>query len=224
MEHPSTLFPALVLAVVASSVAFATDVGRRLVAAGLDRRATLVVLVPWGAVAVAFSVVPALRATLEVTFPFGLGAGLALAFGAASRPSARAALERLGDSDIRALLGWRAVFGGLLLGLGAVGRLPLAFAWSAGLGDLAVAWLGQLAPGRLGPAPLAGRWAAVVAALGVLDLAHVLWLAVTVVRPWAEATGIEVSLVVLPWWGVPMFLAGQAGLLVAALRPSPAPA
>ena len=124
------------------------------------------------------------RHLLMRLFPVGSVVGLAAVAGSFASPSLRARFASLGDADVRALLAYRSLFGGLLLGLAALGHLPASFALTAGLGDLLVGWVAQAAP-----ASLAGRGGArgarlLVHGLGLADVVGVMIGAVTVVRPW----------------------------------------
>lgn len=156
--------------------------------------------------AAAFTHLRPLRDTLPVTFPVGFAVGVSLAIASLAWPAARAAFDRLSDADIRLLMSFRGLYGGLLLALAATGHLPVSFALTAGLGDLMVAWLAFVVPWSLdGQGPRAGRL--LVHGVGALDLVQVLVLAVPVVRPWSLAHGNAVNTVTLPWLAVPLMLA-----------------
>src|SRR5262249_49506345 len=143
--EPSLLADAIRAAVLISSVLFVVDLTRKGLAVGLPRR-MVAVLGTWCAVALAFSTVPALLDLLPVAFPLGLLGGMALGIGLGSSRTVVEAAGRLSDTAVRSLLLWRGLFGGLLLGAGATGRLPAEFSLAAGLGDLLVAWLAVASP------------------------------------------------------------------------------
>ena len=222
--EPTALADVVRASVLISSVAFGFDLFRKGVDAGLPARRTAAVLVPWGAVTLAFSTVPVLIDTLAIGFPVALVTGLALALGLGSRPAVLAAAGRLSDDAVRSLLLWRGLFGALLLAGAACGRLPTGFALSAGLGDLGVAWLASTIPARIAPLGSAHRgWATLLHGVGVLDLLHVVVLAATVVRPWARDHGVAVDFVILPAMVVPLMLSFQVQLLRGLWRGAPDP-
>lgn len=161
------------------------------------------------AVAVAFSHVSPLVETLGRTFPIGFALGLAAAIASLFSAPVRRAFDRVDDSELRVLLSFRAIYGGLLFALAAIGHLPVQFALAAGLGDLAVTWLAFAIPERLSAA--GPRWArALVHGVGLVDMGMVVVLAVTVVRPWSAAHGDVATAVTLPWLAVPIMFALNA--------------
>jgi hypothetical protein len=110
--------------------------------------------------------------------------------------------------DPRAVLrlyAWRAVFGAMLLILGLSGGLPTGFFWSAGIGDIAVGlWAIAIAarfPGVSRTELLAWN------AAGLVDLIHVLALGASVLRLFYEANPEIARLTLLPFFGVPAFIA-----------------
>ncbi len=148
------------------------------------------------------ALVPVGRALL----PVGVFVGLALAVASNLWAPARRAFDALGDGEVRSLLGYRATFGAFLFAGAALGLFPPLFAWTAGLGDLAVTWLAHVAPGSLASRGPRG-WRFLVHGWGLLDLVEVVVLAMTVVRPWlAEHDSLGPPLL-LPWLGVPLMLA-----------------
>src|SRR5207237_4070194 len=86
---------------------------------------------------------------------------------------------------------------------------PFRFALTAGLGDLAVTWIAFAVPASLsasGP-----RWARLlVHGVGMADMLMVLYLALTVVRPFSLAHGNSVTTMTLPWLAVPLMFALNA--------------
>lgn len=160
------------------------------------------------AVATAASHLEPLRPVVLRVFPIGMGAGLLSAVLAIASPSMRARVARFDDATWRQLLAWRAVFGALLLGLAALGHLPVGFAVSAGVGDLVVGWLAQVAPrGALDPEG-PRSWRALVHGAALLDVVMVMAQAVLVVRPWAAAqAGNPTTMMALPWVFVPSMFA-----------------
>jgi hypothetical protein len=143
--------------------------------------------------------------------PLGVFLGLGLALASHFHAPTRDAFDALSDGQVRTLLGYRAIFGAFLFAGAALELLPPSFAWTAGLGDLVVAWLAHAATGPLGRGGSRG-WRLVVHGVGLLDLVQVVVLAMTVVRPWLAAhaeAGAPVlgPPLVLPWIGVPLMLA-----------------
>jgi hypothetical protein len=161
------------------------------------------------AIAATFSHAPPLVTTLGHALPIGLALGIGAAIASLFFAPARRALDALDDGDVRALLSFRAIFGAFLFALAALGRFPISFALSAGLGDLAVGWLALAVPVRLdarGP-----RWARLlVHGVGLADMTTVVYLAVTVVRPWSIAHDNATTSVTLPWLAVPLMFALNA--------------
>jgi hypothetical protein len=150
--------------------------------------------------------------SLVVTLlPFGVFFGLGLALASQFHEPTRNAFDALSDGQVRTLLGYRAIFGAFLFAGAALELFPPSFAWTAGLGDLAVAWLAHAAPGSLGRGGSRG-WRLLVHGVGLADLLQVVVLAMGVVRPWLAAHAEAGALVlgpplVLPWIGVPLMLA-----------------
>lgn len=159
------------------------------------------------------------RHQLMRIFPIGgvLGLG-AVAASLASRP-VRARFASLGDADVRALLAYRALFGGLLLAMAALGHLPVSFALSAGLGDLLVGWAAQAAPGSLAGKDGARGMRLLVHGLGLADVVGVMIGAVAVVRPWSMAHDDATTAMTLPWVFVPFMFAMNLHGVVQVLAP-----
>lgn len=181
-------------------------------------RAGALVLGAAAAIATAFSYLGPLVATLPRLFPVGIGLALAAVVGSQLSPAARRAFDAASDSEVRQLLAFRAMFGALLLALSATGHLPVEFALSAGIDDLATTWIALAIPVRLdagGP-----RWPRLlVHGFGLADLLMVLVMAVTVVRPWSLAHGNAMTAMTLPGLAVPLMFAVNAhGLRAAAGR------
>ena len=163
-----------------------------------------------GVPATALSMTPFSTFTL-LLLPLGVFLGLGLAIGSLFHAPTREAFESLDDGAVRTLLGYRATFGAFLFAGAALDLFPPSFAWTAGLGDLAVGWLAHVAPGSIGRQGARG-WRLLVHGVGLVDLLQVVFLAMTVVRPWlvARAELGEVVLgppLLLPWVGVPLMLA-----------------
>lgn len=182
------------------------------------------------AVGAIFSHVPGLRDTLPSAFPIGAALGALVAVASLAAPSARARFDAIGDADMRTLFSYRALFGALIFALAALGHFPISFALTAGLGDLAVGWLAAASPESLGVGE-GGRRArlarAIVHGVGFADLALVVFMALTVVRPWSVAHGNAATSMTLPWVFVPfMFALHLHGFrqAVAAHAPQSAPA
>jgi hypothetical protein len=173
-------------------------------------------------VAAAFAHIDALTDTLAVTFPIGLGLGIAAAVASLFFEPARRAFDDLTDAEVRVLLSFRAIYGALLLALGAIGHFPVSFAISAGLGDLAVTAVAFATPVRLdrdGP-----PWARLaVHGLGLADMIMVLVLAGTVVRPWTLSHENAATTMTLPWLAVPLMFALNAHGVRRAARSIAAP-
>jgi hypothetical protein len=212
--------PALSLAARASvtltALVFAAVVHRVVFRRNL--RAGALVLGAAAAVATAFSYLGPLVATLPRLFPVGIALALAAVIGSLFSGAARRAFDAASDGEVRQLLAFRAMFGALLLALSATGHLPVEFALSAGIGDLATTWLALAIPVRLdagGP-----RWARlVVHGFGFADMLMVLVMAATVVRPWSLAHDNAMTAMTLPWLAVPLMFAVNAhGLRAAAGR------
>lgn len=183
-----------------SSSASLRESGSRAVAVALG--------VPF-AIAAGFAHIALLRDTLMTTFPIGFGLGIAAALATLAWRTGRAAFDALTDADLRLLLSFRGFYGALLLGLAAIGHMPLGFALSAGLGDLLVAWLALSVPTSLAAhGPRGARL--LIHGLGLADIVQVVVLAVLVVRPWSVAHDNAVTSMTLPWVAVPLMLALSA--------------
>lgn len=187
-------------------------------------RALLVVCVVLGVPATALSIQP--MGPLALTLlPIGVFAGLGLAVASMFHPPTREAFESIDDGSVRALLGYRATFGAFLFAGAALELFPPSFAWTAGLGDLVVGWLAHVATGSLGRGGSRG-WRLLVHGVGFVDLLQVVFLAMTVVRPWL-AHHAEVGEpvlgppLVLPWIGVPLMFAINLHGLRSAWRDAP---
>lgn len=150
--------------------------------------------------------VPALVLVARALLPIGVGVGLlAASLGLLHAPTRRA-FDALDDGQLRTLLGYRAIFGAFLFAGAGLELFPPIFAWTAGLGDLLVAWLAHSAPGSLARGGSRG-WRLLVHGWGLLDLVEVVVVAMTVVRPWLAEHGSLGPPTVLPWIGVPLMLA-----------------
>jgi hypothetical protein len=168
-------------------------------------------------IAAAFSHLGPLMDTLPRAFPIGFVLGFGAVMGSLLSARARGAFDAMSDAEVRLLLSFRAMFGGLVIALAAVGHLPTGFGISAGIGDLAVTWIAFALPARLdGEGP---RWARVVAhGIGLIDMLFVLVMVVTFVRPWSLAHGNPATAMTLPWLAVPLMFAINAHGIRAAIR------
>jgi hypothetical protein len=178
----------------------------------LFRRAPKVGAIALGvpfAIAAAFSHIGPLQDMLVRLFPVGLVIAFAAAAGSLFSASARRAFDAVSDGEMRMMLAFRAMFGGLLIGLAAIGHFPYEFALAAGLGDMLVTWVAFAVPAPLdasGP-----RWARlVVHGVGLADMLMVVTGAITVVRPWSLAHGNSATTMTLPWLAVPLMFAINA--------------
>ncbi|HZU85217.1 MAG TPA: hypothetical protein VE987_19930 [Polyangiaceae bacterium] len=172
-------------------------------------RATVALLYSAWLVSTAFSYVPALVRTLGAVFPVGLALGMTAALASLWSPAARRAFDSLDDGEVRALLSFRAIYGALLVALASIGHFPVSFGLAAGLGDLVIGWAALAMPVRLGAD--GPPWARlVVHGAGLVDLAMVLVMATTVVRPWSLAHGNAATTTALPWVAVPLMFALNA--------------
>ncbi len=138
--------------------------------------------------------------------PVGVFLGLFSMIAGLFHAPTRRAFDALDDGQIRTLLGYRAIFGAFLFAGAALELFPPVFAWTAGLGDLLVAWLAHAAPGSLARGGSRG-WRLLVHGWGLLDLVEVVVMAMAVVRPWIAEHGSLGPPMVLPWIGVPLMLA-----------------
>jgi hypothetical protein len=120
-------------------------------------------------------------------------------------PSARSFLRTV-DLIVIVRLGiWRLVYGALLLGMGASGGLPREFFLTVALGDMLVGlwaiWIvtrqERVSNGHL------MAWNI----FGLMDLLHVLPLAILVLRPFILSNANAPTLNLLPLVGVPVFIA-----------------
>jgi hypothetical protein len=204
----ATLTQAVALAVTSTSLCFAAAAHRALFAGRAPprtARAAAALFVVAGAFATALSHVGALRGVAVVIFPLGLLFGGAAAIASLASREVRAAFDRARDGDLRMLIGTRAAFGAMLLGFAALGRLPTSFALAAGVGDIVVGCLAIGAPGSL--AIGGSRWArAIVHGVGLADMIQVIFLAVTVGRPWVLSHEESAIPATLPWLAVPLMI------------------
>jgi hypothetical protein len=120
-------------------------------------------------------------------------------------PTSRVFLAKVDPRAVARLGLWRAVYGSLLLAMGLTGGLPEGFFTSVAMGDIAIGlWAFAIA-----------TWAARVSdrhllawnIAGLLDLLHVIPLAVMVLRPFLLANPDAPTLNLLPMAGVPLFIA-----------------
>lgn len=201
-----SLVPAARLALTLTTLVFVLVSLRALGRARLAETACLAL----GAPALVLSFLP-LSSLALLALPVGVFVGVGLAIASLAHAPTRAAFDALDDGTIRTLLGYRATFGAFLIAGAALGSFPPMFAWTAGLGDLLVAWLAHAAPSSL--ARGGGRVGRLlVHGVGVLDLIEVIVLAMLVVRPWLFARfeadpSFAGPPLLLPWLGVPLMLA-----------------
>jgi hypothetical protein len=198
---------------------FALDLWRRIAEAARvhgerGRRAAAVagaVIGTWLALALLATFVPAIGGSI-VSIPGlqpALLAGIVSALTwAAFTPAFRRAFDGVPWESVLSFFYWRAVFGALLLAAYAAGRLPAGFGVPAGLGDLAVTLLAValLAFKDHSGDPPRGALLA-WSALGLLDLVVVLFLGITVLRPWIAARGLAGPNFGLLLFAVPLFMA-----------------
>lgn len=208
----------LVLVIAATVAFFALDLWRRAAEAarvlGADgqraARGSGLVLAAWLGLALLATFVPALNDAIRSVPP--LQAALSLGCIAAVlllglSPAFRRAFDNVPMESVMAFFYWRAVFGALLLGAYAAGRLPAGFGIPAGLGDMAITMLTililALKPAS-GDVPRGPIW--LWNAAGLADLISVAFLAVTVLRPWAAQRGLPTNLA-MQNFVVPLFVA-----------------
>jgi hypothetical protein len=209
-EHPLSL--ALRLAVAMTVIAFVVATRRALVRAAAENErskvasATRLAALPL-LVALVFSHVESMRAVLTNLAIPGVPLSMMLFVGGSfAHGPTRRAFAALDDGAMRGLLGYRAMFGAFLFAMAAVGHVPQTFAFTAGLGDLAVGWLAGLVPARLG-AKGSRLATAFVHGVGALDLVQVMVLAATVVVPWSKSHDYAMTTLSLPWVAVPLMMA-----------------
>jgi hypothetical protein len=114
---------------------------------GAPRTGAIALGVPL-AVAAACSHIPGLVDGAPRYLPVGLAIAMVAAIGSLGSGATRRAFAAASDGEIRMLLAFRAMFGALLLALGATGHMPIEFALSAGLGDMITTWLAFAVPAR----------------------------------------------------------------------------
>jgi len=168
-----------------------------------------VVLGLWLAASLLATFVPAIGATivsvrgLQPALLAGIVAALTWAgFNAAFRRT----FDGVPLESLLSFFYWRAVFGALLLTGYAAGRLPQGFGVPAGLGDIAVTLLAVVLLAFKRPSGDLPRGAlSLWNALGLLDLLVVLFLGITVLRPWAAERGLVTNFS-LQLFAVPVFI------------------
>lgn len=115
----------------------------------------------------------------------------------------------------------RAPFGLVILAGGLLGLIPEQFAWAAGLGDVAVG-LTALLLRRFQLSDLSGRVVAwVFTAAGMADLINAGRLGGALVVPWLAERQLPGFLTMLPFLGVPIFLALHIQTAQLLLRAAP---
>ena len=120
-------------------------------------------------------------------------------------PTSRSLLAYVDPLSVTHLGIWRAVFGSLLLLLGLAGGLPAVFFRSVALGDIAIGlWAIWIATRTQ---RVSDRHLLVWNVAGLIDLLHVIPLAVIVLRPFIIANPDAATLNLLPLVGVPLFIA-----------------
>jgi hypothetical protein len=120
-------------------------------------------------------------------------------------PASRAFLANIDPLDAARLGIWRAVYGSLILALGLEGGLPKGFFQSVALGDIAVGLWALWITTR--SHRVSDRHLLVWNVAGLMDLLHVIPLAVLVLRPSILANPDGSTLNLLPLVGVPLFIA-----------------
>jgi hypothetical protein len=120
-------------------------------------------------------------------------------------PPSRAFLANVDPLSVTRLGIWRAVFGSLILAMGLAGGLPPGFFRTVALGDIAVGlWAIWIVTRKH---RVSNRHLLAWNMAGLLDLLHVIPLAVLVLRPFILANPDLPTLNLLPLAGVPMFIA-----------------
>lgn len=163
--------------------------------------ATLAAALSWYPPLVAIRLEPAPGAQVAVVafLAFGLPAVLL------SLPATRLFLARIDSLSAARIGNWRVVYGSLLLAMGLAGGLPEDFYRSVAIGDIAVGlWAMWIAtrPNRVSDRHLLAWNIA-----GLIDLLHVIPLAVIILRPFVIANPDAPTLNLLPLAGVPLFIA-----------------
>ncbi|OYY76381.1 MAG: hypothetical protein B7Y43_15165 [Sphingomonas sp. 28-62-20] len=163
--------------------------------------ATLAAATAWYPPLAAIRLEPAPGAQVAVV-PF-------LAFGLPSillsLPATRPFLARIDPLSAARIGIWRAVYGSVLLAMGLAGGLPEGFYRSVATGDIAVGlwalWI-VTRSNRVSDHHLLAWNVA-----GLIDLLHVIPLAITILRPFIIANPDVPTLNLLPLAGVPLFIA-----------------
>ena len=163
--------------------------------------ATLAAATAWYPPLAAIRLEPAPGAQVAVVafLAFGLPAVLL------SLPATRLFLARI-DSLSAARIGiWRVVFGSVLKAMGLAGGLPEGFYRSVAIGDIAVGlWAVWIATRSN---RVSDRYLLTWNIAGLIDLLHVIPLAVIILRPFVIANPDAPTLNLLPLAGVPLFIA-----------------
>jgi hypothetical protein len=121
-------------------------------------------------------------------------------------PAFRQAFDAVPIEAAMTFFYWRAVFGALLIGAYAAGRLPADFGIPVGLGDMSVTLLAILVltlKTTFGEVPRGPVW--LWNAAGLADLLYAFFLAATVLRPWAVERGLPANFGMLNFV-VPLFI------------------
>jgi hypothetical protein len=210
--------PLVTYAVAAMGVFFSIDLWRRCVQAlqvlgdthSRARRATTLVLAVWLLLALAMTLVPALRELANLSPRFQPAVTLLGVIGVTALmllPAARRAFDQLPLADLMTLFYWRAIFGMGLLAFYTGAALPSAFALPAAFGDMLVTCVMVVlltVAQRRGSVPR--RPLLVWNTLGLIDLVNAMFLVATVLRPWAASRGISAGNFVLAGFVVPLFI------------------
>lgn len=138
-------------------------------------------------------------------------------------PALRAQVQAAGLADWYAVQALRAPFGLVIVAGGLLGLLPASFAWAAGLGDVAVGIAALVlrrhagsATGPWSPATRACAW--LFTLLGAADLLNAGRLGGAVVVPWLVEQQLPGFLPIVPFFGVPIFLANHLQMARLLLR------
>lgn len=168
------------------------------------------VLGTWLALALLATFVPAIGATiasvpgLQPALLVGIVSALTWA---GFTPAFRRAFDGVPLESVLSFFYWRAVIGALLLAAYAAGRLPAGFGIPAGLGDMAVTMLAVALLAFKAPSGDLPRGALLLwSVLGLLDLVVVLFLGITVLRPWAAERGVAGPNFSLQLFAVPLYM------------------
>lgn len=122
--------------------------------------------------------------------------------------SVRHYFEAIETGSLLPVFLWRAIFGCLLLLLMSQGGLPRPFAIAAGLGDIAIGlWAAYLIRRFAVGSPPSRTHLMFWNTLGMVDLLNVMRMATLELGPWLAEHPEVTRIVMLPLFGVPLFIA-----------------